>query len=121
MNTVEMPMKRALFNAAREIERLSGLAQEIDDALGTALRSGAGVPPAQMQTLQQVDLLRQSLECITDFLGQVARQSQEGEQICLDTAVKNIPLRDLAQKLASGMWVAADPPAPENGQDVMFF
>lgn len=116
-----MPLKSVLFNAAREIERLSELAREIDEAVGTVSLGGAQIPLPQAQTLQQVDLLRQSLECMTEFIGQVASQSQEEARICADAAVRNIPLRDLARNLVAGAVVAGGSTGSEGGQETLFF
>ncbi|MFN3954097.1 MAG: hypothetical protein ACK4LQ_06545 [Pararhodobacter sp.] len=116
-----MPLKSVLLNAAREIERLSELAREIDEAVGTVSLSGAQIPLSQAQTLQRVDLLRQSLECMTEFIGQVAQQSNEGANICADAAVRNIPLRDLARNLVAGPVGAAGGAAADGGQETLFF
>lgn len=110
-----MMLKSALINAAREIERMADLARNIDEAVGSVSVSGGEFPLPQAITLQQVDLLRQSLECMTQFIGQIADQADDAHLVCVETAVQGIPLKDLAASLRGHALV------PQDTEDTHFF
>ncbi|MEQ9258176.1 MAG: hypothetical protein RIG84_03665 [Roseovarius sp.] len=64
-----------LTNTAAELEHLAMKASEIDEAVGDMLVSGGqGMAGLPMVLLQDVDLLRQTVDCLQILMNNIARQ-----------------------------------------------
>ncbi|MWD26478.1 hypothetical protein E0K89_003210 [Aquicoccus sp. SCR17] len=87
-----MQLQRLLRNSANEIKRLSGVAQDLDDVLGSIPHEAVA---SQMGALQNVDMLRQSLEALGAFVGSLADEVDDEAQIDPGIAAAQIKLRDL--------------------------
>lgn len=94
----EKPFATVLESLARELDRLASLAGNIDTAVGR-------VPiPAELNgetvaALQRVDFLRQSLECLTVYVDNLAGQVNDTVVVSPASAAAMLPLRDLARDL----------------------
>lgn len=95
----DQPFPTVLENMARELDRLASLAGHIDSAVGHVPIS-SDMTGETMATLQRVDLLRQSLECLTHYVGSLAGQVNESVLVNPVNAAEALPLRDLARDLA---------------------
>jgi len=51
--------------------------------------------------LQQIDMVTQSLEGLTQFVGDLAEINDTGDLSRLDAAIASLKLRDLAHRLSS--------------------
>ena len=60
-------------NMAGELARLSTTAGRLDEEIGHGMESGPGRRPST-ELIQEVDLLRQSIECIATLTGNLAQQ-----------------------------------------------
>jgi len=108
-----------LASTARELETLAGLAADIDHAIGQ-LSVPATIGGRATESLQRIDLLRQSLECIALYVNNLARQLKETNHINPASAAESLALRDLARNLASPGQI--DSAAEQTTcQDVCFF
>lgn len=87
-----MQLQRLLRNSANEIRRLSGVAQDLDDVLGNIPHEAVA---SQLAALQNVDMLRQSLESLGDFVGSLADEVDSDAQIDPRGPAARIKLRDL--------------------------
>lgn len=88
-----LPLGQVLANTARELEVLASRAGGIDEAVGDMLASGEGARPP-VALLQDVDMLRQAVDCVQILISNLARQElgpcevcpvQAGEGIYLET------------------------------------
>lgn len=95
------PFISVLANLATECDKLAGLAGEIDLALGQLALSEPGLDRNTRATLQQIDLLRQSLECISNYVEKLAKQVDTDLQVNPAAAAKELFLHDLARNLIS--------------------
>lgn len=91
----EKPFATVLENMARELDRLASLAGDIDTAVGRVPIS-ADLNGETLSALQRVDFLRQSLECLTLYVGNLAGQLHETVVVNPENAAAALPLRDLA-------------------------
>ncbi len=115
----DQPFATVLKNLTRELERLSSLAGNIDSAMGQ-LSVPADFNDEGLATLQRVDLLRQSLECLAHYVGELGNQVNETVLINPVGAAEALPLRDLARDLIGGREHDGHS-MHAHGQDTCFF
>lgn len=111
------PFVFVLTNMATECDKLARLAGEIDAALGHLALSERGLDRSTCATLQQIDLLRQSLECISTYIEKLAEQFDADLQVNPAAAAKGLFLGNLAQNLIS----AGPREMPNKDQETSFF
>lgn len=107
------------MNLTHELCALATLAGNIDHAIGK-LEMSADTDSKSLGTLQKVDFLRQSLECLAQYSGNIAKQVNGPVVVDPATAAQALPLRDLARGLL-GQNDILDPSDRQNGQDVWLF
>ena len=95
----EKPFATVLESMARELDRLANLAGHIDTAVGRVPIS-ADLSGDTLAALQRVDFLRQSLECLTVYVGNLAGQINDTVVVSPAIAAATLPLRNLADDLA---------------------
>lgn len=89
-----IPLTAMLLNTAQLLEVLSAKAAEIDEAVGDWLVSGDGSRPP-LVLLQDVDLLRQSVDCLRILAGNLARQDLEDCVVSVAEAIDGIYLESI--------------------------
>lgn len=89
-----IPLASVLSNTAQLLEVLSDKATEIDEAVGDWLVSGDGTRPP-LALLQDVDLLRQSVDCLRILTANLARQGLADCTISVPEAVDGIYLESI--------------------------
>lgn len=94
----DQPFAIVLDNMARELDRLADLAGSIDSAMGR-VPIPSDINGQTLATLQRVDMLRQSLECLTLYVGELAGQVHGAVLVNPVNAAAALPLRDLARDL----------------------
>jgi hypothetical protein len=94
----EKPFATVLESMARELDRLANLAGHIDTAVGRVPIS-ADLSGDTLAALQRVDFLRQSLECLTIYVGNLSGQVNDTIFVNPASAAAALPLRDLAHDL----------------------
>ena len=89
--TGELRLGHVLANAAREMEAMAAKASMIDEAVGDLLvdYNGGRLPVA---LLQDVDLLRQSVDCIQILIGNLSRQELGDCLVCPELAGEGVYL-----------------------------
>jgi len=80
-NLSGVQLGRVLANAAREVEVMAVKASKIDEAIGDMLVNCSAFGP-QITLLQEVDMLRQSVDCIQILIDNLSRQELGDCQIC---------------------------------------
>ena len=90
----DISLAAVLSNTAKLLEVLSAKAAEIDEAVGDWLVSGDGTRPP-LVLLQDVDLLRQSVDCLRILTGNLARQDLKDCVISVADAVDGIYLESI--------------------------
>lgn len=88
-----MSVQVLLRNSAQEMDRLARLAGALDDALGELSTEAALA--GELETLQSVDVLRQSLEAMGGFIGALSEEVDGGIRVDPAAAADRIKLRDL--------------------------
>lgn len=115
---IEQPFAVVLGNTAHELDRLARLAARIDDVVGRAPATAS--PDGEvLAALQGVDLLRQSLECLTQYVANLASQVDDSVRVDPAHAAAALPLRDLARGLV-GLKQHDSAPQANHG-DTCFF
>ncbi|MDZ7710219.1 MAG: hypothetical protein U5K36_09240 [Roseovarius sp.] len=89
-----------LARLGTEVGRLEGLATDLDTKLGKNRVLAGTIGGEAGRTLQSLDLLRQSLGCLSAFLDAVAVDVPAEIEICSANAVQAITLGDLAVALS---------------------
>lgn len=90
----QIPLAAMLSNTAQLLDVLSAKAAEIDEAVGDWLVSGDGARPP-LVLLQDVDLLRQSVDCLRILAGNLARQDLNDCVISVADVVDGIYLESI--------------------------
>ncbi len=80
MADVEVSLAKLISNTAEEMQRLSRTADALDETLGIWLEERGDTPPP-VSLLQDVDLLRQSLACLSVFLVNLSRHPLPNHQL----------------------------------------
>jgi len=94
----DQPCATVLENMARELDRLASLAGRIDSAIGH-VQISTELNGETLAALQRIDLLRQSLECLTHYVGNLASQVNETVLVNPVDAAEGLLLRDLVHGL----------------------
>lgn len=94
----DQPLSLVLENMTKQLDRLASLAGSIDSAVGH-VPIPADIDQKALAALQAVDLLRQSLEGLTHYVGNLAGQLNESVLVNPALAAEVLPLRDLARAL----------------------
>lgn len=113
----DQPINSVLANLAVECDKLAALAGEIDRVIGRLTFSECAPETGASATLQRIDLLRQSLECVTEYLEELAEQVGDGLEVDPEQATRGLKLRELAGNLAG----AARPDGRNIDQEISFF
>lgn len=87
-------LSAVLSNTAQLLDVLSSKAVEIDEAVGDWLVSGDGARPP-LVLLQDVDLLRQSVDCLRILASNLARQNLDEFSIPVADIVDGIYLESI--------------------------
>ncbi|KZY38701.1 hypothetical protein A3731_39885 [Roseovarius sp. HI0049] len=94
MEENSIPLASVLSNTAQLLEVLSAKAAEIDEAVGDWLVSGDGTRPP-LALLQDVDLMRQSVDCLRILTANLARQDLDDCIVSVPEAVEGIYLESI--------------------------
>lgn len=89
-----MPLAKVLANTAQLLESLSAKATEIDEAVGDWLVSGDGARPP-LALLQDVDMMRQSVDCLRILTANLSRQDLDGCVISVPDTVNGVYLESI--------------------------
>lgn len=90
-----IPLDVTLRNISNELARLSAIAANVDDVLGSAIGNSVGASNDHSTALQDVDLLRQSLDCLVVLVGNIANQDDIGAGVISREVGEGVYLRDL--------------------------
>jgi len=87
-------LETVLANIAGELERLTARAQRLDEAVGEMLVAGSG-PAPRAALLQDMDLLRQSLDCMQVLMHNLSRETDGGAAVSAAGAARGVYLAAL--------------------------
>lgn len=97
--TAKITLSAVLANVAAELEQLALKASEIDDAVGDVLASrsdeGGGIP---VVLLQDVDLLRQTLDCLQILVSNISQQQDCEGSVCSSVVAEGVYLGAVRQR-----------------------
>ncbi|WP_425074430.1 chemotaxis protein [Sagittula sp. S175] len=95
-----LPLKLAAERVAGELEGLYGRLERLEYGLDMVFVHTTEAMDGQTITmLQELDMLRQSLGALADFLVHLARDTDDIGQVDVLPALKAVPLRDMAVRL----------------------
>ncbi|MBS0124959.1 chemotaxis protein [Thetidibacter halocola] len=115
-DATQEPVAIVLSRAATELrllkERLERIEHRLEDLY---FRKGRPLDADEIRAFQDVDLVVQSTAALADFLEHVAGipEAYEGN-ICMRSAIKTVPLRELAERLAG----RSDQPGPADDMEL---
>ena len=97
----DAPLTLASSRAARELLSLQSRFDLIEQALGEALRDPAR-GGAHLGALQEIDMVRQTVVTLADFLLDVTEQYEKKGHFNLHQTAEKVPLRALGARLSGG-------------------
>jgi small-conductance mechanosensitive channel len=109
-----MPLQQACARVAEELEALHGRLERLEAGLETALTPPPpGLEGRSIAMIQEIDMLRQSLGALADYIGQLAREAEADGRVDARAAIASVPLRAMAERLAGRAVAAPAPGQPE--------
>ena len=96
----QLPLSLAAERVASELEGLHGRLERLEYGLDMVFMHATDNLDGQAITmLQELDMLRQSLGALADFLSQLTRETNSLGQVDPSDALNSVPLRDMAARL----------------------
>jgi hypothetical protein len=92
-----MPLAAALESCAAELAALGEICAGLQESLSPLLLRAADV-----EKVQALDLVTQSLDALSSYLGAVATEAPAGAEVDAEAATSGLKLADLAARLAGG-------------------
>ncbi|MAC76896.1 MAG: hypothetical protein CML66_02400 [Rhodobacteraceae bacterium] len=90
-----IPFDATLRNIANELARLSAIAANVDEVMGDVIVKMGANDQEHVTALQDVDLLRQSLDCLVVLMGNLAEQQDVSLGVHTHEVGEGVYLRDL--------------------------
>jgi hypothetical protein len=115
-DATQEPFAIVLSRAATELRFLKDRLERIEHRLEELyFREGRPLDADEIRAFQDVDLVVQSTAALADFLEHVAGipEAHQGN-VCMLSAVRTVPLRELAARLAG----RTDQPDPADGMEL---
>lgn len=97
----KIPLDVTLNNIATELARLSAIASQFDEVMGDAVMKLGPSGHEHMNALQDVDLLRQSLDCLVVLMKNIAEQQDVSSGVLPENVGEGVYLRDLREACLS--------------------
>lgn len=97
-----VPAAVALARVGAEIERLTARLARVEEAIGRVLGDAGAASAELVIDLQEIDLARQESAALAHVLAALAAALPEGARVDLARAASDVPLADLADRLAGG-------------------
>lgn len=95
-----LPLKTATRRVAGELEGLHARLERLEYGLDMVfLHSSEGINGQSIQMLQELDVLRQSLGALSDFLTHLSNETNSNGDVDPAAALNAVPLRDMAIRL----------------------
>ncbi len=111
-----VPLKQAAQRSADELSGLHERLERLEHGLEAVFaHSRDGLEGQTIAMIQELDMLRQSIGALADFIGTLARNTDDKGQTELALALNGVPLRDMAMRLAGSRHQE-----PETGQPELF-
>jgi len=114
---------RILSNIAKELATLADVADNIDQICAEIVPDSCVLLESQSHGLQSVDLLRQTLECLSFLVDNLAEQNSFPSDIPVESLVKNIYLgriRDICVSAVGNTQVAQSSEMRTNSDVTLF-
>lgn len=103
-----VPLKLATSRVAGELESLHGRLERLEFGLEAVFaHSRAGLEGQTIGMIQELDMLRQSLGALADYLEHLSEATDAAGQSDQATALRAMPLRDMAARLGGARHEAA--------------
>lgn len=95
-----LPLRIATQRASSELEGLYTRLERLEHGLDTVLvATPSALDTQSIGMLQELDMLRQSIGALADYLGQVALETDADGMVNTADALNAVPLRDMAERL----------------------
>ncbi|MBP0481391.1 chemotaxis protein [Sagittula salina] len=96
----QLPLSVAAERVAGELEGLYGNLERLEYGLDMVfVHTSEALGGQTITMLQELDMLRQSLGALADFLSQLARETDATGTVDTGAALRCVPLRDMAIRL----------------------
>lgn len=111
-----LPLKTATFRVAGELEGLYARLERLEYGLDMIfVHNSDSFDGKSISMLQELDMLRQSLGALSDFLVQVSQETDDRGAVDPGPALRSVPLRDMAVRLGG-----VEKTAPDSGHAELF-
>lgn len=95
-----LPLRLAAERVSAELEALYDRLERLEYGLDMVfMHTSEALDGQTISMLQELDMLRQSLGALADFLVHLAKDTNEGGLVNPEEALRAVPLRDMAVRL----------------------
>ncbi|WP_323772162.1 chemotaxis protein [Antarctobacter sp.] len=103
-----LPLKVATRRASAELEGLYVRLERLEHGLDTVIvHATHAFDTKSIGMLQELDMLRQSIGALADYLEQISAETDETGMVDVVQALSAVPLRDMATRLSGTVNSAA--------------
>jgi hypothetical protein len=96
------PLSKTLERTARELRVISASVDDLEHAVGAALSRSAPSDAAHIRELQTLDVVRQQVAAVADFLEALNETVPEAWRVDAAAAACCVTLADMAARLSGG-------------------
>lgn len=112
----QVSLKLIATRVACELEGLHGRLERLEYGLDMVfVHTDKNMDGQTISMLQELDVLRQSLEALSIYLTNVTQATDQCGLVDPSSAISSVPLKDMAARLGGGMMVL-----PETGRAELF-
>ncbi|MBV7396540.1 chemotaxis protein [Mameliella sediminis] len=103
-----LPLKVATGRASAELEGLHSRLERLEHGLDAVImHSTEAFDTKSIGMLQELDMLRQSIGALADYLDQISAETDSRGMVNVSEALTAMPLRDMASRLGGQVKIAA--------------
>lgn len=102
----KIPLDVTLTNISSELARLSSIAAHVDEVMGDVIMRLGPNDQEHLNALQDVDLLRQSLDCLVVLMKNISEQQDVSTGVLPEDVGEGVYLRDLREACLSELRAA---------------
>lgn len=96
----QLPLEVATVRVATELNGLRERLERVERGLEVVFIESDNVPNGQtLGMLQELDVLQQSVGALADYLERLSTLVNGRATVCVDEAIKVVPLREMASRL----------------------
>jgi hypothetical protein len=108
VKSLKEPIGQTLCRVSKELVSIADLVGGLEDAVGAVLQGEQAPIVDRIEELQRLDLIRQHMVAVSDFVAAVASGSSSAWLVDVESAVNCVTLSEVAGRLAERTTISSD-------------